>query len=136
MLEGLRYGVHKSEDTTIKDIYCVYPSSSKITISPKDTIYYNFNSNLLKYHHRKIIISDTNVRKEYLHLDESLGFTRHMIDHSLLYDLSKLAIGLEVIEDNGVVKIIFYKENLILVLENKELSLFITQYLRLCIVQS
>lgn len=131
LLEGLRYGTQKSDTDTPKIIYCVYPSSSKITITPKDTIYYNFNISLTKYNYKKIIISDINVRKEYQHLDKSLGFTRAMIDHPLLTDLSKLAIGIEVLEDVGITKIFFYKENLILVLENSELSHFIINYLSL-----
>ncbi len=129
LLEGLRYGINKGTPEDPKKIYCIYPSSSKITISPKDTMYYNFNVTLSKYNCKKIIISDTKVRSEYIHLDESLGFERHMIDRPILSDLSKLAIGIEIIEDSGVLKIIFYKENLILILENKELTDFGMRYI-------
>ena len=131
--EALRYGIHKGNEKETKNIYCLYPSSSKITISPKDTIYYNFNITLSKYGYRKLILSDKGVRSEYRNLDEGLGFTRYMLDHELLRDISKLAIGVEVTEDSGLIKILFYKENLVLILENKELADFLVKYFLLIV---
>jgi hypothetical protein len=101
-----------------------------VTISPKDTVYYNFNSTLREYGYTKIILSDTKVRKEYEFLDKELGFTRIKKDAQILFDLSKLSIGIEVIESSGVIKIFFYKETLILAIENKELSTFLVTYLK------
>lgn len=77
-----------------------------------------------------------NVRSEYKKLDENLGFIRHTLDHPILKDLSKLAIGFEVSEASGIIKVIFYKENLILVIENKELSQFVIAYLKILIIPS
>jgi sugar-specific transcriptional regulator TrmB len=128
--EGLRYGVTKNEASLLSPIYCVYPSSSKMTISPKDTIYYNFNVALKDYGYTKLILSDTSVKKEYEHLDKELGFTRIKKDTQILFDLSNLSIGIEVIESSGVIKIFFYKETLILSIENKELSSFLVFYLK------
>lgn len=130
--EGLRYGIHKGNDEE-KKIFCIYPSSSKITISPKDTLYYNFNVTLSKYNYKKIIISDVGVRSEYRNLDQELGFVRHMYDLPILKDISKMAIGVEIIEDGGIIKILFYKENMVLVVENKELSDFLISYLKIFI---
>lgn len=136
LLVGLKYGIVRGEPLCKSMLYCIYPSSSKITISPKDTLYYNFNIELTKYHCQKIILSDTHVRSEYKKLDENLGFIRHTRDHQMLKDLSKLAIGLEVLEVSSIIKIFFYKENVILVIENKELSQFIITYLKMLIVDS
>ncbi len=128
--EALRYGISKRKGEGESVIYCLYPSSSKVTISPKDTVYYNFNSTLREYRYTKIILSDTKVRKEYEFLDKELGFTRIKKDVQILFDLSKLSIGIEVIESSGVIKIFFYKETLILAIENKELSTFLITYLK------
>ena len=129
--EALRYGVPKIRGEKKSTIYCIYPSSSRVTISPKDTIYYNFNSSLRDYGYTKIILSDTKVRKEYEFLDKELDFVRIKKDLPILFDLSKLSVGVEIIEDSGIVKIFFYKETLILAIENKELSTFLIQYLQL-----
>ncbi len=128
--EALRYGISKRKGEEESVIYCLYPSSSRVTISPKDTVYYNFNSTLREYGYTKIILSDTKVRKEYEFLDKELGFTRIKKDAQILFDLSKLSIGIEVIESSGVIKIFFYKETLILAIENKELSAFLVTYLK------
>ena len=107
--------------TELQHIYCIYPSSSKITISPKDTLYYNFNLELAKKKYKKIILSDTQVRSEYAHLDTSLGFKRYTSTHPIFEDISKLALGIELFEEEGILKVIFYKETMILSIENKEL---------------
>jgi predicted transcriptional regulator len=132
--EALRYGTPRRKGEREGIIYCVYPSSSRVTINPKDTIYYNFNSSLKDYGYTKVILSDTSVRKEYEFLDNELGFMRIKKDAPILFDLSKLSIGVEIIEDSGIVKIFFYKETLILAIENKELSSFLIQYLQLILV--
>lgn len=132
--EALRYGIPKRKEEKKSIIYCVYPSSSRVTISPKDTIYYNFNSSLRDYGYTKVILSDTKVRKEYEFLDKELDFMRIKKDLPALFDLSKLSIGIEIIEDSGIIKIFFYKETLILAIENKELSSFLIQYLKLILV--
>lgn len=128
LLYGLRYGLNPKTD--VQNIYCIYPSSSKMTISPKDTLYYNFNLELAKKHYKKIILSDTQVRSEYAHLDASLGFERHISKHPLFSDISKLAIGLELFEQEGILKVIFYKETMILSIENRELVSFATSYFK------
>jgi hypothetical protein len=107
-----------------------------MTISPKDTIYYNTNVTLHSYGYTKHILSDTNVRKEYLHLDQELGFSRTHIDSPILRDLSRLAIGVEVIEDSNIIKIIFYKETLILAIENVELARFIIAHMKTLLLEN
>lgn len=129
LVHGLKYGITGAKIDEEKLLYCIYPSSSKMTISPKDTLYYNFNIELHKKKYKKIIFSDTKVRSEYTKLDNELGNTRHSFSHSLLTDLSKLAIGVEILEQEGMIKVIFYKENLILIIENKELADFCILYL-------
>lgn len=128
--EALRYGVPRRKDDRKSVIYCIYPSSSRVTISPKDTIYYNFNSSLRDYGYTKVILSDTQVRKEYEFLDKELNFVRIKKDLPILFDLSKLSIGIEIIEDSGVIKVFFYKETLVLVIDNKDLSSFLVHYLQ------
>lgn len=134
--EALRFGIQKRKDENKSSIYCIYPSSSRVTISPKDTIYYNFNSSLRDYGYTKIILSDTKVRKEYEFLDKELGFVRVKKEAQILFDLSKLSIGIEVIESSGVIKIYFYKETLILVIENKDLALFLVHYIKIYILEN
>lgn len=132
--EALRYGIPKVKEDKKSIIYCVYPSSSRVTISPKDTIYYNFNSSLRDYGYTKVILSDTKVRKEYEFLDKELDFVRIKKDLPILFDISKLSIGVEIVEGTGVIKIFFYKETLILVIENKELAAFLISYLQIVLV--
>lgn len=128
--EGLRHGIIKRKEKGENIIYCIYPSSSRVTISPKDTIYYNFNSALRDYGYTKVILSDTQVRKEYEFLDKELGFVRVKKDSPILFDLSKLSLGIEIIETSGVIKLFFYKETLIVTIENKELASFLVRYMR------
>lgn len=128
--EALRFGISKRKGEEKSIVYCIYPSSSRVTISPKDTIYYNFNSSLRDYGYTKVILSDTKVRKEYEFLDKELGFMRIKKEAQILFDLSKLSIGIEVIESSGVIKIYFYKETLILAIENKELATFLITYMK------
>ncbi len=128
--EALRYGITKRKDSERRTIYCIYPSSSRVTISPRDTVYYNFNSTLCDYGYTKVILSDTHVRKEYEFLDKELDFVRVKKDSAILFDLSKLSIGIEIIEDSGVIKVFFYKETLILVVENKDLASFLVRYIK------
>ncbi len=132
--EALRYGIPRRKDGEKSVIYCIYPSSSRVTISPKDTIYYNFNSSLKEYGYTKVILSDTKVRKEYEFLDKELDFVRIKKDTPALFDLSKLSIGVEIIEGSGVIKLFFYKETLILIIENKELSSFLVHYLKTVLI--
>lgn len=127
--EALRYGIRKQKKEESLPIYCIYPSSSRVTISPKDTVYYNFNSHLKDYGYTKIILSDTKVRKEYEFLDKELGFVRIKKDSPLLFDMSNLSLGIEIIESSGIIKLFFYKETLIIVIENKELANFIIRHL-------
>jgi len=116
--EAIRYGLAES---TKKEILCIYPSSSKITISPTDTIYYNENIYLSKKGFKKIILSDKKVRDEYKTLDKDLGFERYTSEDEIFKKVSESAIGFEKIGDK-LIKIYFYKDSTILILENKNLA--------------
>jgi hypothetical protein len=83
----------------------------------------------------KVIISDNSVRPEYKDLDDKLGYSRHTPENLLhtLEDLSKKAIGIEVFE-TGIVKLYFYKENYITIIENLGLAQFAINFIKSLIV--
>lgn len=132
IVDAIRYGTRNYDN---KIVYCIYPSSSRVTINPKETIYYNENVYLNKKGITKIIISDTSVRPEYKDLDEKFNYTRYSPKHimSTLEDLSKKAIGIEVFE-TGIVKIYFYKESYIIIIENNGLAQFAINFIKSLIV--
>lgn len=116
--EAIMYGL---TNTINKKIYCLYPSSIKTTLSPTESVYVFTNKNINALGISKEIISEKNVRKEYSLVDNEYNFIRHKVENNILKELSIACIGIEIIKER-MIKIYFYKEALVLCIENKNLA--------------